>query len=75
MRRPPTMALAVPLLGLLAVTFSLHPRATLPVVALAGLLGVARLYRTAALVLALLLIATLAGVRVDAAPPAPTRVK
>ena len=75
MRRQPTKALAVPLLALLVLTVSLHPRATLPVVALAGLLGVARLYRTAALVLVLLLIATLAGVRVDAAPPAPTRVK
>lgn len=75
MRRPPRRAFAVLLLALLAVTFSLHPRATLPVVALAGLFGVARLYRAAALVLVVMLIATLGGLRVDAAPPPPTRVK
>ena len=75
MRRPLIVVLAGALSALLLATVSLHPRASAPVLVLTSLLGVARLHRTAALLLVVLLIATLAGVRVDAAPPAPARVR
>ena len=75
MRRPLIVVSAVALIALVLVTVSLHPRASAPVLALTGLLGVARLHRTAAVLLVVLLVATLAGLRVDAAPPAPVQVR
>lgn len=58
-------------LALAAVGLALHPRAALPAVVLCGLLHLARYPRLAVALLAVLMIAALAGVRVDAAAPAP----
>lgn len=61
--------------GLAAVALALHPRATVPAVILGALLHLARYTRLAAVLLVVLMIAALAGVRVDAAPPAVPRVE
>jgi hypothetical protein len=66
--------LALALVALVALTIASHPRAALPAVVLCGLLHVARYTRFAVVLLAVLMVATLAGVRVDAAPPAPVGV-
>ncbi len=67
--------LALALVALVALTAASHPRAALPAILLCGLLHVARYTRLAVVLLAVLMVATLAGVRVDAAPPAPVRVE
>ena len=63
--------LGIPVVGLAAATVALHPRAAVPAVAFCALLPVARYTRLAVVLLVVLMIGTLAGVRVDAAPPAP----
>lgn len=60
---------------LTAATAALHPRAAVPAVALCALLYAARHTRLAVVLLVVLMIGTLAGVRVDAAPPAPAGVE
>jgi hypothetical protein len=67
--------LGIAAVGLAAATVALHPRAAGPAVALCALLHVARYTRLAVVLLLVLMIATLAGVRVDAAPPAPPAVE
>jgi hypothetical protein len=68
---PLTLALA----ALVALTTASHPRAALPAIVLCGLLHVARYTRFAVVLLAVLMVATLVGVRVDGARPAPVRVE
>jgi hypothetical protein len=67
--------LALALVALVALTIASHPRAALPAVVLCGLLHVARYTRFAVVLLAVLMVATLAGLRVDAALPAPVGVE
>ena len=67
--------LAPALVALVALTTASHPRAALPAIVLCALLHVARHTRFALVLLAVLMVATLAGVRVDAAPPAPVGVE
>ena len=67
--------LALALVALVALTTASHPRAALPAIVLCGLLHVARYTRFALVLLAVLMVATLAGVRVDAASPAPVGVE
>ena len=66
----PVRAATVGALGLAAVTVALHPRGAIPAVVLCALLHLGRYTRFAAALLVVLMIATLVGVRVDAAPPA-----
>ena len=74
MSRPPALtALGVATLGLAAATLTLHPRAAIPAIVLCLLLHAARYTRLAIVLLLVLMIATLAGIRVDAAPPAAPR--
>ena len=63
-------ALGVGAWALAAATLALHPRAVVPAMAVCGLLHAARYTRLATVLLVVLTIAALAGVRVDAAPPA-----
>ena len=71
--RPAPVAHAV--VALVALTTASHPRAALPAIVLCGFLHVARYTRFALVLLAVLMVATLVGVRVDAAPPAPVGVE
>lgn len=63
-------ALGVGAWALAAATLTVHPRAVVPAMALCGLLHAARYTRVATVLLVVLTIAALAGIRVDAAPPA-----
>ena len=76
MSRPPALtALGVATLGLAAATLPLHPRAAMPAILLCLLLHAARCTRVAIVLLAVLMIGTLAGIRIDAAPPATPRLE
>ena len=55
---------------LTAATVAIHPRAAVPALAFCALLHAARRTRLAVVLLVVLMIGTLAGVRVDAARPA-----
>ncbi len=69
-RSPGGAAVLTIALALTAATLVLQPRAAVPAVVLCALLHAARYTRVALLLLVVLMIASLVGVRVDAAPPA-----
>lgn len=64
-------AALLPVFALTAAALVLHPRAAVPAVAFCALLHTARYTRLALVLLVVLMVGTLAGIRVDAAPPAP----
>lgn len=64
--------IAAVIVALAVITVTVHPRAALPAIVLCALVHGARYTRFAAVLLVVLMLATLAGVRVDAVPHSPS---
>lgn len=76
MSRSPALALlGTASLGLAAATVMLHPRTAICAIALCLTIHAARCARLAIFLLVVLMIGALAGIRVDAAPRATTRLE